>query len=399
MKSKLCCLLLICFFGIPAHAVEDSGQDAEVISGEAEPAENAGDTTPDIAQTQDNLQQLLSDVEKRYGEIAVTLRSLQQQIDTNRHNIDKIELSILASQRAIAKERKELAGQVKAAYEMGQQEQLKLLLNQQDPALSNRMMIYYSYINKARMAKIAQLEHSISELERLDQEKQSETRSLEQHLQAKKTQQTALNQVRQQRKSLLADTLATSHEEQLRLFTENENKLRNLIASLPQELGIVAGSVMSHVPETDEANQANGQEAEKYAGLQGNFDDLKGKLLWPVQGRLVKSFNNLQTGGAQSGVLIEAKEGVDVHAVAAGKVTFADWMRGYGYLVIIDHGGGYMTLYAFNQNLATEVNKIVKPGEIIATVGQSGGRSHPGLYFGIRKQAAPIDPLLWCRSY
>ena len=148
MKSILCCLLLACFLGLPVHAVEDSGQSAEEFSGEAVPEDNAVVAQPEAIQVQDNLQQLLSDVEKRYGEIAVALRSLQQQIDTNRHNIDKIELNILASQRAIAKERKELAGQVKAAYEMGQQEQLKLLLNQQDPALSNRMMIYYSGIGR-----------------------------------------------------------------------------------------------------------------------------------------------------------------------------------------------------------------------------------------------------------
>jgi len=113
--------------------------------------------------SQDNLEKLLADVEKRYGEIASELRSLERQIAQKRRNIDKIELDILKKQRAIAKERRDLAGQVKAAYLMGQQEELKLLLNQQDPALSSRMMIYYSYINKARMLKIAQLEQSIAD--------------------------------------------------------------------------------------------------------------------------------------------------------------------------------------------------------------------------------------------
>lgn len=402
MKSKF---LLYLWFSIGAHtalAVDEAVQTEphETVQFEGEQNLESHDFLPsadasvqDIAPTvaQDNLEQLLSDVEKRYGETAATLRSLQKQIEQKRRNIDKIELDILASQRAIAKERKDLAGQVKAAYEMGQQEALKLLLNQQDPALSNRMMIYYGYINKARMAKIAQLEHSIQKLEQLDKNKIAETQQLELDLQQKKVQQTALNDVRIQRKTLLTDIAATSYEEQQRYLMESENKLRGLIASLPQELGIRSNPTPTNsIPSADPV--AGDFPKNEFTDLQGDFDQFKGKLPWPIQGKLARKFSN-----SQDGVVIEAKEGLDVHAVADGKIKFADWMRSYGYLVIIDHGNGYMTLYAYNQSLSKQVNDIVKAGDVVASVGQSGGRSQPGLYFGIRKNTTPIDPLMWCR--
>ncbi|MDD2724591.1 MAG: peptidoglycan DD-metalloendopeptidase family protein [Methylovulum sp.] len=397
MKNPIVWSLLLSIWLQHALAVDQAGTGQQQGQYDDQRSVDSSIQEPSSHLPQDNLEQLLADVEKRYGETAFELRSLERQIDQKRRNIDKIELDILKKQRAIAKERKDLTGQVKAAYQMGQQEELKLLLNQQDPALSSRMMIYYSYINKARMAKIAQLEESIADLEQLNKQRQTETVLLEQNIQQKKLQQSALNEVRKQRNELLADTAATSYEEQLRYLAESENKLRNLIASLPQELGIKTDPV----PIATTAEPGSDEEAahnEDFPDLQGSFDSLKGKLRWPVQGKLVRNFNNLQTEGMQSGVLIEAKEGLDVHAVAAGKVTFADWMRSYGYLVIIDHGDGYMSLYAFNQSLNKQVNDTVKAGEVIATVGQSGGRSRPGLYFGIRKKAVPVNPTLWCRS-
>lgn len=400
-------LLLPLWLGMglqPALAADEAAIGPADIQTQAEsPAASAPSLATEgqdaVAQTPDNLEQLLADVEKRYGETAASLRSLHKQIEQIRRNIDKIATEIFACQRAIAKERKDLAGQVRAAYEMGQQEELKLLLNQQDPALSSRIMIYYSYINKARMAKIAQLESEIAKLEQWDKQKQAETQQLELDSQQKQLQQAALNEVRQQRKALLANIAATSYQEQLSYLTESENKLRGLIASLPKELGISKPTMPQDTPKLASAPEQAAEADSGFSDLQGDFSGFKGRLPWPVQGKLAITVNNLQhTNGEQNGVLIEAKEGVDVRAVAAGKISFADWMRSYGYLVIIDHGNGYMTLYAFNQSLYKHVNDTVQAGEVIASVGQSGGRSQPGLYFGIRRNAMPLDPLVWCRN-
>jgi septal ring factor EnvC (AmiA/AmiB activator) len=131
--------------------------------------------------------------------------------------------------------------------------------------------------------------------------------------------------------------------------------------------------------------------------LKADFSALKGSLPWPVRGRLAQKFGSPRTEGAWDGVLIDAPEGMEIKAVTQGKVVYAEWMRGYGLLIIIDHGHGYMTLYAFNQSLYKKMGDTVAAGDVIASVGQSGGRSEAGLYFGIRNKGVPIDPLEWCR--
>ncbi|MCK5122394.1 MAG: peptidoglycan DD-metalloendopeptidase family protein, partial [Methylococcales bacterium] len=128
------------------------------------------------------------------------------------------------------------------------------------------------------------------------------------------------------------------------------------------------------------------------------FAKLKVKLPWPVKGRLVKKFGAHRSGSRWDGVLIQAKEGANIKVVTRGRVVYADWLRGYGLLTIIDHGKGYMTLYAFNQSLYKSVGDWVDAGAVIATVGQSGGQSSAGLYFGVRRKGKPVDPVKWCRK-
>ena len=112
---------------------------------------------------------------------------------------------------------------------------------------------------------------------------------------------------------------------------------------------------------------------------------------------MAQKFGSPRTEGVWDGVLIDAPEGMEIKAVTQGNVVYAEWMRGYGLLIIVDHGHGYMTLYAFNQSLYKKMGDTVEAGDVIASVGQSGGRSQSGLYFGIRKKGVPIDPLEWCR--
>jgi len=349
------------------------------------------------ADLQVNLQKVLAEIEQRYGETAALLKSLHGKIEQKRRILNKIRRDMQAYQNEIDKENKELVNQVRAAYLMGQQEKLKLMLNQQDPALSSRMMVYYEYFNRERLAKLAAIEKSIERLDQLDKQKQAETELLEQSLAQKKSEQAILNKFRKQRAELLAQSADHFSSDGLRLsqLKENENKLKELMDSLhdsdvegsePAQSGNAVGTI-------DNEQQAK----DDFSSLNGNFSTLKGKLPWPARGRVVQNFASLQSEDIQNGVLIDAGEGVEVHAVAKGKVAFAEWMQSYGFLMIIDHGEGYMTLYAFNQSLYRHKNDSVAAGEVIASVGQSGGRSRPGLYFGIRRQGMPIDPLEWCR--
>ena len=344
-----------------------------------------------LSQQKDNLLNLLADIEKHYGEIAALLKTLQIQIEQKRQSLDNIRQDMQVYQKEIDKLSKELAGQIRAAYAMGQKEKLKLLLNQQDPTLSSRMMVYFNYFNKERLKKLTEIEAAVQRLDQLDKQKKTETELLEQDLEQKKSEQAALDEARKQRNELLVQigNDFSSSEQQLTQLQESQNRLKSLMASLPiteEELAVDA----------EQAKELSSP-IENSSELKSDFSTLKGKLPWPVRGRLSQKFGSPRSEGTWDGVLIDASEGMEIKAVTRGKVVYAEWLRGYGLLTIIDHGQGYMTLYAFNQSLYKRIGDTVEAGDVIASVGQSGGRSQAGLYFGIRKKGVPIDPLEWCR--
>ncbi|MDD1628971.1 MAG: peptidoglycan DD-metalloendopeptidase family protein [Methylococcaceae bacterium] len=344
-----------------------------------------------LSQQKDNLLNLLADIEKHYGEIAALLKTLQIQIEQKRQSLDNIRQDMQVYQKEIDKLSKELAGQIRAAYAMGQKEKLKLLLNQQDPALSSRMMVYFNYFNKERLKKLTEIEAAVQRLDQLDKQKKTETELLEQNLEQKKSEQAALDEARKQRNELLVQigNDFSSSEQQLTQLQESQNRLKSLMASLPiteEELAVDA----------EQAKELSSP-IENSSELKSDFSTLKGKLPWPVRGRLSQKFGSPRSEGTWDGVLIDANEGMEIKAVTRGKVVYAEWLRGYGLLTIIDHGQGYMSLYAFNQSLYKRIGDTVEAGDVIASVGQSGGRSQAGLYFGIRKKGVPIDPLEWCR--
>jgi septal ring factor EnvC (AmiA/AmiB activator) len=253
------------------------------------------------------------------------------------------------------------------------------------------MMVYFNYINKERLKKLADIDAAVQHLDELDKQQQTETELLEQDLERKKSEQAALDKDRKQRNELLVQigNDFSSSEQQLSQLQISENRLKSLMASLPiteEELAVDA-------EQENELSPSMGNSSE----LKGDFSTLKGKLPWPVSGRLVQKFGSPRSEGSWDGVLINASEGMEIKAVTRGKVVYAEWLRGYGLLTIIDHGQGYMTLYAFNQSLYKQMGDSVEAGDVIASVGQSGGRSQAGLYFEIRKKGVPINPLEWCR--
>ncbi|MGZ5030814.1 MAG: murein hydrolase activator EnvC family protein [Methylobacter sp.] len=408
MKKKLVlCFLLSVFVHEGRAAFWEKSEDlAEVQSGI-----KAADQNMQRIQLQKNtLNAQLSEVEKLYGRTAALLRTLQAQVEQKRQNLNKIQQEKQNLQDEVAKQNVELADQMKAAYAMGQKEQLKLLLNQQDPALSSRMLVYYDYLNKARLAKLANISESMQHLDRLGKQQQQETELLEKSLAQKKSEQIAADGVRKRRAELLTQLKNdySSNEQKIIHLRESENKLKNLVTSLQRSTNDLTFEVeranklhkTAEIP-SEEPGQDLPDARDDFSKLKGDFSSLKGQLPWPVKGRLANKFGSARAESTESswdGVLIDASEGTEIHAITSGKVVFSDWLRGYGLLIIIDHGKGYMTLYAFNQSLYRQVGEWVDAGEVVASVGQSGGRSHPGLYFGIRNNGKPVDPLEWCRK-
>jgi len=325
-----------------------------------------------------SLQAELKVIEVSYGESVSRLQSLKRQINQINKDLEKNKQQRKEKQQQIRFQKQSLEKQVKAAYGMGKNEKLKLMLNQQDPALSGRVMVYYDFFNKRRLKKIAAINQDIQVLGDLERQHQQESEQLEQKRVARKQRQLELLGVKKERKSVLMklNKQVQSKKQQLRRFKQSEKKLAALIGRLQQ--------TRDDFPLNE--------------GVVKPFGQLKGELPWPVRGRLLKKFGEKRSESRWDGVLIEAKEGQEVKSVARGQVVYADWLRGYGLLTIIKHDKGYMSLYAFNQSLYKTKGDWVEAGSVISSVGLSGGRSKAGLYFGVRKKGKPINPIKWCRK-
>jgi murein hydrolase activator len=385
-KRLVFCFLLSLCAGA-AYSEDEQTDTAQDTVSQSDPQE--------LERQKDELLGLLAQVDERYGDVAASLKSIEGQIELATVSLDKLRKEINGYQGQIDKLDAELGGQVKAAYAMGQQDKLKLMLNQQDPALSSRIMVYYEYLNKSRLEKLANLQQSVRYLDQLDKDKQKETELLEKNRGQKKSEQAALDEVRKQRDGLIAklNDGFYSEEDQLSLLKQSENKLIGLIQTLEHE----------EVQENeglgaDTASSESQADTGSFPKLTGEFSSLKGKLPLPVRGKLASMFDSPSSEATWKGVLINAKEGSDIKAVTKGKVAYAGTLKGYGLLIIVEHGKEYMTLYAFNQSLYKHKGDSVEAGDVIAAVGQSGGRSKPGLYFEIRQNGKPVDPLLWCRN-
>jgi septal ring factor EnvC (AmiA/AmiB activator) len=275
----------------------------------------------------------------------------------------------------LASERAALARQVRASYMAGRDELFKLLLSQESPATLGRMLVYFDYYNRARTSRIETVAADLATLDGLA----AETRRVEQELaeleEAQRGQVALLTRSRDERRAAVArldDEIRDGATEGAKLRAEEQR-----LAELVQRLG----ELMAGFPVDPD---------EPFAGL-------KGKLAWPVQGRLTGEYGQPRGAGPvrSRGVLLEASAGTPVRAVHRGRVAFADWLQGLGLLVIVDHGGGYMSLYAHNEALLKESGDWVEPGEAIAQVGDTGGQARPGLYFELRHNGEPVNPHAW----
>jgi septal ring factor EnvC (AmiA/AmiB activator) len=261
---------------------------------------------------------------------------------------------------------------------MGRQERLKILLNQQDPATVSRVMVYYDYLNRVRAQKMQAIRAHMQRLAATEREIAEEEKNLA-HLQEQQQAELAAMRLSQgQRQAVVARLTRELQDqgEQLDRLQNDERDLKTLISGLEQAL--------SDIP-AEHPQQA------KFAGL-------RGKLPWPARGRISRRFGTPKLGSlVWDGVMISAPEGREVRAVHHGRVAFADWLRGFGLLLIVEHGDGYMTLYGHNQSLFKEAGDWVEVNEPIALVGSSGGREQAGVYFGIRHQGRAVNPARWCR--
>ena len=325
----------------------------------------------------DEVQQALRSTERKIGGYVQELDRLKQQLRKQDRQLQKLIKQQKQLQRQVDNQRELLGEQVRAAYMIGRQEYLKMLLNQQDPAAMGRTMAYYKYFNQARQTRIEQALQSIAQLDAVSRRLEQEKRVLQTMRDEQKAKKQALEKTNQQRTQLVVQLRKEIHskEEQIKQLRQNEQQLKAVLEAIEDTLADILPAEQPR-----------------------NFAAYKGRLTWPARGKVDNRYGKSRHKGRLkwNGVMIQASEGNTVHAVSRGRVAYADWLRGYGMLVILDHGDGYMSLYGHNQSLLKEVGDWVEADEAIANVGSSGGQQSAGLYFEIRHNGQPANPASWC---
>ena len=327
------------------------------------------------ASERDELVGDLQEAEVTIAEKRQRLKSLERDRAFTEKRRSELDARINKEEAELDEEMAQLSDQVRAAYMSGGQERLKLLLNQQDPATLGRLMTYYGYLNEHRSDNINTVSARIRELASLRSQVATEEARLSEIAKTRYAELSRLDTAQEKRKSLLATVqqrISTEGGEITRLASQ-EKDLARLIAELT--------SILSDYPISSE----------------NPFSEHKGRLTWPVAGSLLHDFGQPRVGGGLrwNGVVLTAPRGREVRAIYHGRVAFADWLAGLGLLVIVDHGDGYMTLYGYNESILKNAGDWVAPGDVIATVGDSGGQQQAGLYFEIRKGTRPVNPRQW----
>ncbi|MGA9853161.1 MAG: peptidoglycan DD-metalloendopeptidase family protein [Gammaproteobacteria bacterium] len=373
----LCVLLL---GGSVQAAVSTAAKQAQLKTLRTRIAKVQANLDRDI-QTRGNVQQQLRDSEQQIAQLAGSLHGLDRSVAQAQLHLDALQREQTQKQAALDAQKDALAKQIRAAYMEGRDSQLQLLLNAQDPATIGRLLAYYDYFNKARAMRIRAVRVELEALAKINAQVQQQVLTLS-GLRDQRAQALAkLEQSRKARKQALAQLSASihTHGEQLARMKRDERSIEDLLANLQQTLADIPADLEGH---------------HRFAGL-------RGRLPWPVAGRIIQRFGEALAGGRlrAQGDLIAAPLGTPVRAVSYGRVVFADWLPHFGLLVIIDHGDGYMSIYAHNQSVYAHVGDWVQMGETIATLGDSGGQNEPALYFEIRHRSVALSPRDWCRGY
>ncbi|MCJ7589740.1 MAG: peptidoglycan DD-metalloendopeptidase family protein [Woeseiaceae bacterium] len=327
------------------------------------------------ATERDRLTGELQSIEIAISEQRMRIKEIEREQRYTENKKKALDADLAEREAHLDRESKELAAQVRAAYMSGSQEKVKLLLNQRDPATLGRLMAYYRYLNDYRADNIAAVIEEIQKLDALRSQIAAEEARLAGLAKSRYDELGQLNGSQEERQKVLVSLkgkMATEGQEVDRLAAQ-EGDLTRLIAELT--------SILSDYPISSEEP----------------FSKHKGKLTWPVAGTPIHDFGQPRVGGDMkwNGVVLAAPRGREVRAVYHGRIAFADWLAGMGLLVIVDHGEGYMTLYGSNETILKNAGDWVAPGDVIATVGDSGGQQQASVYFELRKGTKPVDPRTW----
>ena len=406
-------LIFLTLLFTPALADEKADAQHQLEAARADVAE-LKKLLDKLQQEKSGVQKELKQTESAMGQLEKQVKGLQNDLKQSEEEIQRLDGEKKKLEGARLEQQRLIGIQARAAYQSGRQEYVKLLLNQQNPEKFSRTLTYYDYLSEARMEQLATFNETLRQLANIELDIANQQAQLLEQKSALDGRREQLSQVRKERQLALA-TLSqefSARDKKLKARQQEQAQFTRVLQTIEETLArqareaeaarqraLLAAREQPHSAGMPAAN--SGPLVSSGASVGGPFAKARGKLPWPVDGRLMARYGTPRGGDARSkwdGVLIGASAGSQVRAVHGGRVVFADWLRGAGLLVILDHGNGYLSLYGHNQSLLKDAGAVVKAGEPIATVGNSGGQDSPALYFAIRQQGRPSDPAQWCRA-
>ncbi|WNO08816.1 murein hydrolase activator EnvC family protein [Teredinibacter sp. KSP-S5-2] len=329
--------------------------------------------------SRDEVLKSLEKTEKEIGQLNQKAEKLQQKVKDSQSNLDSLRDERSQLNQKKTSQKNQVSQHINAAYRLGTQSNIRLLLNQKDPTTVARNLKYYDYLVKARAQIISDYTDTIERINTIEPEIAYEAQKLQQNYNDLKKKRDQLASAQNQRQATIAKLTQniSSKGQKLEALHKDRDRLERLL-----------NQVTSLIEDID------------VPGAKSSFVSLKGKLPWPTQGRIKHQYGSRRADGQLlwEGLMIDAKAGAPVKAIHHGRIVFSDYLRGHGLLIIIDHGSGFMSLYAHNQTLYKEIGEWVEANETIASVGNSGGLDQAALYFQLRRNGKPTNPKYWIKS-
>ncbi len=366
---------------LPASgAADDAPDEAETRARLEELRERIDDVEEDLRaerERRDEASSALAQLERRIGSIANRIDDLDTRIDRTRRRLEQLGAERRELVESLEGHRDTLAEQLRAAHRFGRQPALRLLLRQDSPGTLARALGYYGYFNRARLGAIDEARSLVEEIARVTEDTRAARKELADARGGLEDERAALEQASAERRRVVERLQASIADkgDELERLQASRRRLRDLLDKL--------GDVMDDIPGAPLEEQP--------------FRTQRNALDWPARGELRARYGSERASGRTQwqGVVIDAAAGEPVRAVYHGRVVFADWLEGFGQLLIVDHQDGWLSLYGYNRQLLRSTGDWVAPGETIARIGSSGGQREAGLYFEIRRQGQPVDPMDW----
>lgn len=381
-RARYAMAVLICLLSLTPYAVFAASNEPDVSPKQLKALKNTiSKLNSELSKAEgkkSELQNLLKKNEKQISRISKNIHNVQKQLNEAKSRLKELHKTKNKLELELKNQQSYLQKQVLTAYSLGRQPAVKVLLNLEDPQKIDRTLAYYDYFNKARAKEIETYRSTIHQLTNTQNEIDKENETLIDARNQLVANKSELNESQRARKRTLAklNRSIKGKNRELNKLVNDQKRLEKLLKEVEKAIADLK------LPEDSRP-----------------FSQLKSKLPWPTHGKVTAYYGSRLAGGKlrRNGVIIETRSEAKVSAIHYGRIVFSDWIRGFGLMTIVDHGGGYMSLYGHNKSLIKDIGDWVRTGETIAYAGRSGGQKETGIYFEIRKNGRPQNPLKWLK--